>query len=74
MKCECSCHVTRENSNCTLCIINHKNMRTCETCDYCESPKREYRMITTWNAQLTKHTFLWCGVAIGLLLGHFVWK
>lgn len=28
----------------------------------------EYRMITTWNAQLTKWTFLLCGVVIGILL------
>ncbi len=28
----------------------------------------KYRLITTWNAQLTKHTFLWCGVVIGYLL------
>ena len=31
-----------------------------------------YRMITTFNAQLTKWTFLLCGVIIGFLLGHWV--
>ena len=31
-----------------------------------ETPR--YRMITTFNAQLTKWTFLLCGFAIGFLL------
>lgn len=33
-----------------------------------EPQEPQYRMITTFNAQLTKWTFLLCGVIIGFLL------
>lgn len=35
---------------------------------YLTEDGKPYRMITTFNAQLTKWTFLLCGVAIGYLL------
>lgn len=35
-------------------------------------PTPKYRMITTFNAQLTKWTFLLCGVAIGFLLSRLI--